>query len=320
MPETSTTSALSHLKLRHLRLIDLLVEHGTLRRAAAMLHITQPAATGMLNDIEALFGISLFARSHQGVRLTDAGTRLLAPLTTLLNEFEALEHRVAEARLGCPRSLRIGALPHVFAHLLPLVVERLGPDPGMVLQLTDGLSPGLLELLLAGKLDCVVGRLPPEFVPRGTGEQLEFVRLYDEQVVFVCAPDNAIARKRGLDYRDLSMQSWALPSYESSTRRAFAETFLRNGFSPPEPKVETGSFLYNLELVSASSMLTIAPRVVSEKHAKRGLLTVLKVPVKATPMEVCFIARKNSAQDSMLARFRDAVIASTNGERWRSAS
>jgi DNA-binding transcriptional LysR family regulator len=307
-PGTRAASALSHLKLRHLRLLDLLVTHGTLRRAAAMLHITQPAATGMLNDIEALFGVSLFTRTHQGVNLTEAGTRLLAPLTTLLNEFEALEHRVAEARLGRPRNLRIGALPHVFAHLLPLVVERLGPDPGMVLKLTDGLSPGLLDLLLSGKLDCVVGRLSPDVVPQGGAEQLDFVRLYDEEVVFVAAAHNPIARRRRVGYRELCEQSWALPSYDSSTRRAFAETFLRNGFAPPEPKVETGSFLYNIELVSASSMLTMAPRVVSEKHVRRGLLSILNVRVHATPMEVCLITRKHSAQDPVLGRFRAAVI------------
>jgi|GEM_PF-1974237 len=307
-PVSPMTSALSHLKLRHLRLLDLLVKHGTLRRAAGMLHITQPAATEMLTAIETLFGILLFTRTHQGVKLTNAGTSLLAPLITLLNEFEALEHRAAETRVGSPRNLRIGALPHVFAHLLPLVVERLGPDPSMVMQLTDGLSPGLLDLLLSGKLDCVIGRLPPEHLPRGSGEQLEFVRLYDEEVAFVAAPDNLIARKRRLSYPELYEQSWALPSYESSTRRAFAETFLRNGFAPPEPKVETSSFLYNLELVSASSMLTIAPRVVSARYVTRGLLAILRVPVDATLMQVCLITRTHSAQDPVLARFRDAVI------------
>jgi DNA-binding transcriptional LysR family regulator len=59
-------ASLSHLKLRHLMLVDYLMEHGTLHEAAKLLSISQPAATGMLNDLARLPGLVLFTRSRSG--------------------------------------------------------------------------------------------------------------------------------------------------------------------------------------------------------------------------------------------------------------
>lgn len=243
-----TPAALGHLKLRHLRLLDLLERHGTLRRAAAQLHISQPAATGMLNDIEALFGVPLFTRSRQGVALSPAGASLLGPIRTLLNEFEALQERVQEARAGGSRTLRIGAVPHVFTWLLPRLAERLVKAENIVLQAIDGHSPTLLDQLLDGRLDCVIGRITPEWLLGEVGRQIHFEPLYDDTMVFVAGAGNPIANKQRLRYRDLLKESWVLPTRASTTRRAFIEAFLRNGLIPPNPKLETSSFLSSITL------------------------------------------------------------------------
>lgn len=307
MAHTLTPAALGYLKVRHLRLLDLLAKHGTLHRAAAQLHISQPAATGMLNNIEALFGVPLFTRSRQGVALSNAGTELLGPVRTLLNEFEALRQRVEEAHAGDSRTLRVGAVPHVFAWLLPRVVEQLQEARNVALQVFDGPSSTLLDLLLAGKLDCVVGRITPEWLLGEVGRQVSFERLYEEDMVFVAGAANPLLRKRRLGYRDLLTESWVLPTRASTTRRAFIEAFLRNGLTPPNPKVETTSFLYNLTVAGASSMLTIAPRTGTLQHEKQGLVALLNLRVDATPMAVSLVTRKSSATDPIISSFLETV-------------
>lgn len=302
-----TLAALGHLKVRHLRLLDLLARHGTLHRAAAQLHISQPAATGMLNDIEALFGVPLFTRSRQGVALSPAGAALLGPVRTLLNEFEALQERVEEARAGGSRTLRIGAVPHVFAWLLPLLAERLAAAENIVLQAVDGHSPTLLDLLLEGKLDCVIGRVTPEWLLAERGEQIRFEPLYEDPMVFVAGAANPVLKKRRVSYRDLLGESWVLPTRASSVRRAFIEAFLRNGLPPPNPKLETSSFLYNITVAATSSMLTLAPRTGTLPYQRQGLVALLDVPVDATLMGVNLVTRTHASADPALHALVDTV-------------
>jgi DNA-binding transcriptional LysR family regulator len=302
-----TLAALGHLKVRHLRLLDLLARRGTLHRAAAELHISQPAATGMLNDIEALFGVPLFTRSRQGVALSPAGAGLLGPVRTLLNEFEALQERVDQARAGGSRTLRIGAVPHVFAWLLPRLGEELSKQENIVLYAIDGHSSPLLDLLIAGKLDCVIGRVNPEWLLGEVSRQIHFEPLYEENMVFIAGASNPILKKRKLGYQDLLAESWVLPVRASTTRRAFIEAFLRHGLTPPDPKLETSSFLYNLTVAATSSMLTLAPRTGTLQYQEQGQVAQLRLPVEATPMAVNLITRVTTSADPTIGAFVEAV-------------
>ena len=304
-----TLAALGHLKLRHLRLLDQLARHGTLHRAAAQLHVSQPAATGMLNDIEALFGVRLFTRSRQGVALSAAGASLLGPVRTLLNEFEALQERVEEARAGGSRTLRIGAVPHAFSWLLPRLAERLANAGNVVLQAFDGPSPTLLDLLLEGKLDCVIGRVTPEWLLGDVARQIEFEPLYEDTMVFVAGANHPILKKRRLRYADLMAESWVLPTRASTTRRAFIEAFLHNGLTPPNPKLETSSFLYNVTVAATSSMLTLAPRTGMLAYQRQGLVAILDLPVDSTPMAVNLVTRTNATTDPAIGALMDTVRA-----------
>ena len=302
-----TLAALGHLKLRHLRLLDLLARHGTLHRAAAYLHVSQPAATGMLNDIEALFGVRLFARSRQGVALSPAGTSLLGPVRTLLNEFEALQERVEEARAGGSRTLRIGAVPHVFAWLLPRLAERMAESGNIALQAFDGPSPTLLDLLLEGKLDCVIGRVTADWLLGDVARQIHFEPLYEDTMVFVAGASHPVLKKRRLRYSDLITESWVLPTRASTTRRAFIEAFLHNGLTPPNPKLETSSFLYNVTVAATSSMLTLTPRTGTLPYQRQGMIALLDLRVDATPMAVNLVTRTNASTDPAIAALIDTV-------------
>jgi len=62
---------LARLRLRHLKLVEALATHSHLRRAAEAVHISQPAATQMLRELESLFGMPLFERHARGMRITE---------------------------------------------------------------------------------------------------------------------------------------------------------------------------------------------------------------------------------------------------------
>jgi DNA-binding transcriptional LysR family regulator len=72
--DTKTDRLIRTLRLRHLELLVALSEARTMRGAAARLHLSQPAISKMLGEIEDCFGARLFERSHQGIHANALGT------------------------------------------------------------------------------------------------------------------------------------------------------------------------------------------------------------------------------------------------------
>ena len=308
---THSPMALSHLKFRHLMLIVHLAEFGTLHKAARYLSISQPAATAMLSDLEALIGFALFTRSPRGVLLTRQGEAIVESARTLLNEFEGFTTTLGRISKGQQRALRIGAVPQAFATYLPQAIRLFRAEGGCAVRAQDGTALQLLALLQDGLLDCVIGRLPGEGLPDGHGvSELSFVSLYEEGICVVVgsqqmqhptppAPQN---------FEDLLTCEWVLQRRDSSVRRAFTEAFLRHGLQPPEPVVETTSYLQNLAMVAKSGFYTVAPKSAALLQQSLGLVKVLPFNLNIAPSQVCFITRQVSAADHFVARFRQCFV------------
>ncbi|OWT65878.1 LysR substrate-binding domain-containing protein [Candidimonas nitroreducens] len=299
-------AALSHLKFRHLALIEYLLQEGTLRKAARRLNISQPATTAMLTDIESLWGVQLFTRNRQGVAPT-AQTLALAPrLRVLLNDFDELGAMLDRLNTGKNEVLRVGMAPQAFTVLLPDAVERFRRAGGCYLHTSEGSAPDLLERLLAGDLDCVLGRMPPDMGSlKHDMASLSFVRLYEDDVCIVCGPDHPATRSR-VDYARLAQWDWVLQRASSSVRRALIEAFLRKGLVLPPPVVETPTYIQALDIVAAAEFLTAAPRRMAMAHARTGRVQVLDLTLRIALMPVCLIMRKSTEDHPQIARFRAA--------------
>ena len=187
--------SLSHLKFRHLMLVEFLVRHGTLHKAARLLNISQPAATGMLNDLEQLLGISLFTRSRLGVAPTPSAQALLAKVRTLLNEFNDFTTAVGRAAEGRDVVLRVGVVPQAFVAYMPQTIEIFRARGGGALRAQEGTARQLLDLLLDGQLDCVIGRLPSDGLPEGRrASDLSMEPVYRDEVCLVAEAEGGVAR------------------------------------------------------------------------------------------------------------------------------
>src|SRR5262249_56517386 len=102
------------VELRHLRYFVAVGEEEHFGRAAARLHVVQPALTRQVQQLEAELGCALFARVKRGVRLTEAGQVFLAEARRLLAELGQSVDRTRLLAQGQVRRLRLG-----FAHTAP---------------------------------------------------------------------------------------------------------------------------------------------------------------------------------------------------------
>lgn len=150
----------SRVELRHLRCFVAVAEELHFGRAAARLHVAQPAVSQTIRGLETELGLSLFDRANRNVALTDAGRVLLDEARSTLSRFDDLLAAMERVRSGDEASISIGAVPALPPELIPSLLARIaaaGPAPSVVVRaVPSGRPPG--DLLQGGALDLVLVR------------------------------------------------------------------------------------------------------------------------------------------------------------------
>jgi DNA-binding transcriptional LysR family regulator len=166
---------------------------GTLRAAAARLHITQPALTSRIQSLEAELGTPLFRRRHSGMELNHAGRAFLPYAERAIASLEGGAALVADLTSGATGELVIGAAPAVGSYVLPILLERFQADhPDIRLIVRSGHSEELLEMVVRREVEMALIRELHD--PR-----LHSRPLFEDQLVLTVAPDHPFAGQRGVD-------------------------------------------------------------------------------------------------------------------------
>jgi len=299
---------LDRLRVRHLRLLALIDELGSLSAAAAALGLTQPAATRMLHELEAAFGAQLVVREARGARLSGAG---LAARERLRQALAGLDVAATAAAGPAPAPLlRLGILPLASVSLLPAAVARLraGPNPPR-LSIRETTVQGMVDALHAREIDCAIGRCEITALHGRPLDELAISPLVEDDLAYVAAPGHALAGRRNLDLARLAGADWVLPGAGSFTRQVLDQHFLAHGLPPPQAMVESLSFHTNLAIVGATDLLGIAPVSAVRRYEKLGLVRRLRLPMKIVSGKVAFMALRDSLTLPSVLALRNALLA-----------
>lgn len=152
------------MELRTLRSFIAAAEDGNISRAAARLHLTQPALSRQIKSLEDELGVPLLERGAHSFSLTPAGEVLLRDGRLLVERADALEQRVRATAKA--QTLRIGYSPSLSAGLLSPAMEAFTQiHPRARVELYDLSSQEMLDGLAKGSLDIIVTVPPPKDVP-----------------------------------------------------------------------------------------------------------------------------------------------------------
>ncbi len=150
-----------NITLRQLASFTTLAETRHFGAAAERLHITQPALSTQIRELEERLGVTLIRRGRgRGFALTPAGHRLLESAHRVLDELGRLTQVLKRSdRLEGP--LNLGMIPTVAPYLLPELLPGLRQShPDVALRLREAQTAGLLDDLAEGRLDAAVVALP----------------------------------------------------------------------------------------------------------------------------------------------------------------
>lgn len=254
------------LRLRHLELLVALADTGTMRAAATRLHLSQPALSKMLAEIEAGFGARLFERSPQGLAANPLGHAVVYRARVILGELSRGKEEIDALRTGAKGVLRVGALS-VTAAVPQAVVQLRRHLPGARIHIQEGRVRDLIQRLLDGGLDCVFGAITPELL---TSDLLPLLRpevLLQDELCVICGSDHPLGRRRHR-WADLHTLAWVAPPKDTLVRQALMTSFLNDGLEPPEPMIEVLSSVTIGSLLRMDASLVGAVRF---EHARDEL-------------------------------------------------
>jgi DNA-binding transcriptional LysR family regulator len=198
--------------------------------------------------------------------------------------------------------VRIGAFPHTAATVLPEIIKKLINGQTVWLpQIVDGRADQLLQMLLQGEIDILLGRIPSHVADAPYFDDLSQRVLYKAPLSVVSSIKHPLASKKKLEFSELSNWKWILPNMQSTTRVGLMEAFLRRGLTPPTPAVESPSFFYSLSVVAQTDLLTCCAQsaALQSNHAT----SILPVIISQEPMPVSLVWRKSSAQAQRVADY-----------------
>jgi DNA-binding transcriptional LysR family regulator len=301
----------TRLRLNHLHLLQVLVEHGTIRKAAEHLNLSQPVVSQMLKDLESAFGGALFTRTRNGVVPNARLEPLLRRVQVMLGEFDAARSELS----ALPRPMiRIGANLQFLTQYVPSALARvLSAHPQLRFILSEGSTSVLIDSLLRGKLDCVLG--PTGSLNPAQLRALQFWPLYQSDLCLVVNPSHPLARRKRVSIMDLATEQWVLGARGGQAREVVEQAFVRAGLHPPEPVVECRPHFLNMHFVSHMSSVTVAGRADAIAAEKAGIVRILPLQIPLDYGPISLISRKGSSEDRWLTRFREEAIASIKGPR-----
>ncbi len=206
------------MELRHLRSFVAVAELGHFSRAAERLHLSQPALSRQIHDLEDELGVSLFDRTGRRVQLTSEGQDLLGRSRGLVIDAESLVERAGTLKGGQTGILRVGAtsmtLESFLAGFLPRYRRRL---PDVAVSLVEDGGAALLDRVERGELHLALT------FPRHPGLRSQV--LFPVRLLAVVARSQRLARKRAVDLSDLADERLLVLRPEFLSRQLLDATF-----------------------------------------------------------------------------------------------
>lgn len=293
-----------HLKLSELRVFAAVLEHRSFRKAAVVLHLTQPAVTKAIASLEQTLGCKLFDRVASGVEPTVHGQSFAPRAAAVFDELRRAAQELTLLDRGDCGTLRVGIVPMPAIPFLPVALGRLTDQhQGMLASVVEARETELLDRLR--KRDIEVAILRMALVDRP--EDLRVERLFDERMCVVARREHPLAARTDLDWAELLHQRWVMPPADCYFFEHVRRTLDRLGLAMPSHTVEAFSINIQFGMVLHAGLLSFGMRSqVAFAPGKEFLVRLaFDLPVEGTQVAAVSL---QSHEPSPLARLLVAQI------------
>lgn len=258
------------MNLNALRLFAAVVEHRGFSRAAEAVHVSQPAVSKAVRELERRAGMPLLERGGRGVRLTEAGTALYARARRIFAEERAAEEELRARRGVELGTLRIGASTTIATYLLPELLAAFDRrHPGVELRVESLNTRAVVERLLAYELDVALVEGPVR------AAEVESTVWREDRLVMIAPTSHRLAG-RSVAAGELARERFLVREPGSGTR-AVSEAALAALGVEPGTTLELGSTEAIKRAVAAGLGVAMVSLSALEVELALGTLAVVEV-------------------------------------------
>ncbi|PYL44795.1 MAG: LysR family transcriptional regulator, partial [Verrucomicrobia bacterium] len=173
-------------------------------RAALKLHVSQPALSRQIRDLEDEIGFCLLERTAKSVRLTEAGRAFLNDARELLRQADEAVKKARAIASEEPTELHIGYSPTPFAEVLPKILRAFQRAmPNVHVRLHDWNNKTILDGVRDGRLQ--LGLIVPP-TKASSLHDLRYEELFHERVCVAVAPQHPFARRRAIPLTEVAAE------------------------------------------------------------------------------------------------------------------
>lgn len=184
------------MNLRDLDYICAVAKHKHFGRAAESCNVSQPTLSGQIKKLEGSLGVTLFERSHKGIRVTDIGEEIISIAQEARDAARRIRTVALSAQDPLAGSLSLGLIPTIAPYLIPMFVGQLATKlPKLAMTYREDITDRLNDDLLSGDLDAAILATPPE------EESLTCIPLYSEPFWLIFPEDHELTH---LDHASMS--------------------------------------------------------------------------------------------------------------------
>ena len=290
------------MELRQLRYFVAIVDHGSLSRAALVLHVAQPALTQQLRQLEEELGAQLLHRSAHGVLSTDAGKVFYEHAQAILKQVADARSAVTQSTTRPSGSVSLG-LPHSIsgALALPLLTAARATYPEITLQLTEEISGSLIEQLKSGRLNLAV------LFDDGQLGGFEAMPLVEEDLMHICRADSP-AKPAGpsITLGAALGSTLILPAQQHGVRPLIEQAAASAGLALTK-LIEINSIAILKSALLADMGATLLPLAPLRAEIESGLLVATPIENPPIRRSVTLCASRNIPLTNAAAAIRSLV-------------
>jgi len=224
-----------HITIRQLQVFEAVARQLSFTRAAEELHLTQPAVSMQVKQLESSVGLSLFEQLGKRVFMTQAGETMLRHAQTIMRHLATAREEMDELKGVDSGRLRIAVASTVnyFATRLLATFARLHPSVQITLDVTN--RETLLQKLEDNQPDIVLMGKPPKDL------DLDADAFMDNPLIMIARPDHPLSKRRSIALKELNEETFVVRESGSGTRIAMERFFDQKSFAPSATIEMTGN-------------------------------------------------------------------------------
>ncbi|MBX9773107.1 MAG: LysR family transcriptional regulator [Xanthobacteraceae bacterium] len=278
------------MKLTQLEEFVSIADAGSIRAAARLRGLSQPAVTKNLRALERELGAPLVRRTARGVELTAFGDLFLMRARNVCRELERSRNELAQEMNGKAGQIAIGAAPGAAAVLLPGAIARLyRHSPDVELRIVEGMPHASLPRVRDGTFDFAIGPMPVEPI----AADVAAAGLFRIEMAIVVRRGHPQAKARSVTA--LADYAWMTAGL-SSERVIVDEMFRIANLRPPRWRIRCESISALIAVAARTDMIATIPKPLIELGIAGGLLEIVRLREKKSAASEVYLFTKRDSQ------------------------